>query len=132
LNLETIEPLESLGIRLIECTSDTATFEVPMRGNQNDKGTLFAGSQYSGLVICGWYLVSHWAQEQNIGTKVAIKDCQVSYPNAAYSGVKTVATFSKRPDKRPSGHWRALVQVTATDEEGQITAVMNGDYRVLA
>lgn len=132
MNLDAIEPLKSLGIELIKCSEDTASFSVPIQGNQNDKGTLFAGSQYSGLVICGWYLASHWAQSQGLGSKVAIKSCNVTYPNAATTSIKTIATFTNTPDKRPSGHWRAMITVVGVDENGLETSKLTGDYRVLA
>lgn len=131
MNLDAIEPLTSLGIALIECSDDSASFTVPMQGNQNDKGTLFAGSQYSGLVICGWYLASHWSQSQGLGSKVAIKNCNVTYPNAATTSIKTIASFTQMPDKRPSGHWRALIKVVGVDENGVETSKLTGDYRVL-
>ncbi len=131
LNLDAIEPLQALGIQLLTATDTEVQFRVPAQGNFNDKGTVFAGSQYSGLVIAGWYLASHWAQSQQQGEKVAIKDCQVSYPAAAMSDLTVTARFIERPDRRPSGHWRAQIRVEARDETNQVTATLIGDYRIL-
>jgi thioesterase domain-containing protein len=131
MNLEAIEPLRSMGISLVGATESEAEFFLPLTGNTNDKGTLFAGSQYSGLVICGWYLTSQWATSQNLSEKVAIKDCHVTYPKAAVSDCRVIARFKQTPDQRPSGHWRALVEVSAIDEAGDVVSTLSGDYRVL-
>jgi thioesterase domain-containing protein len=131
LNLDAILPLQPQGIRLLKATDTEVSFHVPLDPNINDKGTLFAGSQYSGLVISGWYLASQWAKSQNLGEKVAVKDCSVSYPKAALSDITATAVFKQAPDKRPSGHWRVLVEVTGIDEQGGITSVLKGDYRII-
>lgn len=135
MNLAAIEPLEKLGIKLIECDGQQASFKLPLAGNRNDKGTLFAGSQYSALVISGWYLASQWASENaaelKLSEQVAIKDCHVSYPKAASTGVIATARFIETPDLRPSGHWRARIEVTASDEHNDVCSRLIGDYRLL-
>ena len=131
MNLDAIEPLHALGIKLLTQSDASAEFCVPLHGNKNDKGTLFAGSQYSGLVICGWYLAGHWASRHQLGEKVAIKDCHVTYPLPALTDLTVTATFQEPPDQRPSGHYRALIVVEAKDTEGNVTSVLRGDYRIL-
>ena len=131
MNLAAIEPLESLGIELLQCNTEQSEFRIPLVKNRNDKGTLFAGSQYSALVLAGWYLASYWAESQGLSDKVAIKDCQVSYPKAALSDLSVRASFRESPQKRPSGHWRALIDVVARDSEGEVVSTLSGDYRIL-
>lgn len=131
MNLDAIEPLRSMGIKLTQSSDSEAEFFLPLSGNTNDKGTLFAGSQYSGLVICGWYLASQWATNHGLSEKVAIKDCHVTYPKAAVSDCRVIARFKNEPDQRPSGHWRALIEVSAIDEAGDVVSTLAGDYRIL-
>ena len=131
MNLDAIEPLTSLGIQLISVKDDQVCFVVPVDGNKNDKGTVFAGSQYSGLVICGWYLASQWAHKQGLGEKVAIKDCHVRYPLPAITDITVTASFLETPDIRPSGHYRALIHVEGKNTQGSITSVLRGDYRII-
>ncbi len=131
MNLEAIEPLQKLGITLKQCDGETAVFSLPFTGNRNDKNTLFAGSQYSALVIAGWYLAGFWAQENNLGDKVAVKDGQVSFPKAAVSDLEVIARFKHLPDKRPSGYWRADIIVEAYDSDNEVVSRFVGDYRVL-
>lgn len=131
MNLEAIEPLSALGIQLQSASTERVVFDIPLVGNRNDKGTLFAGSQYSALVLAGWYLATQWSAGQGLGDKVAIKDCQVSYPKAALSAVTVTAQFRAAPDQRPSGHWRAQIQVQGVDAEGDLVGELTGDYRIL-
>ncbi|WP_320824252.1 YiiD C-terminal domain-containing protein [Reinekea sp.] len=131
MNLLAIEPLQHLGIELVHCTETEAVFSLPLVGNRNDKATVFAGSQYSVLVLAGWYLTSSWSSGQQLGSKVAIKDCHVQYPKAAVTDLRIVARFVSPPDQRPSGHWRALLVVEARDALGELVSQFTGDYRIL-
>lgn len=131
MNLDRIEPLAKLGIELVDSTDDATWFRIPLSGNKNDKGTLFAGSQYSALVLAGWYHTSQWASKHQLSERVAIKDCHVTYPKPAQSDLAVKAKFVDEPDQRLSGHWRARVIVEAMDEDGEVAGRLEGDYRVL-
>lgn len=131
MQLEYIEPLAKLGIEWVSSDDAHALFRMPLQGNRNDKGTVFAGSQYAALVVAGWYHTARWAGQQGLPEQVAIKDSQVSYPKAARSDLDIEARFTAPPDRRPSGHWRARVKVTARDDSADVVAVLTGDYRIL-
>lgn len=131
MQLEHIEPLAKLGIEWVSSDDNSTRFRMPLQGNRNDKGTVFAGSQYAALVIAGWYHTARWAGLQGLPEQVAIKDAQVRYPKAALSDLVVLARFTAPPDVRPSGHWRALIEVSGRDASGEIVAVLTGDYRVL-
>ena len=131
MKLDKIEPLVKLGIKLQRCDDQQAVFSLPLIGNRNDKATMFAGSQYSALVVAGWYLVGYWAELNGLGDRVAIKDGQVSYPKAAESDLTVCARFEQPPEIRPSGHWRVLVSVEASDAEGELVSRFTADYRIL-
>ncbi|PTY36969.1 hypothetical protein BGP77_06700 [Saccharospirillum sp. MSK14-1] len=131
MKLEQIEPLTALGIELVASETDRTEFRIPLAGNRNDKGTLFAGSQYSALVLSGWYHSGTWAEQHELGDTVAIRDCQVRYPKPATSDLTVTARFDAEPDQRPSGHWRAPVRVEARDADGELVAELIGDYRIL-
>jgi len=131
MKLDQIEPLAALGIDLVASDANQSRFYIPLNGNRNDKGTLFAGSQYSALVLAGWYHSGAWAEQHQLGDTVAIRDCQVRYPKPATSDLSVVAQFEAEPDQRPSGHWRARVKVEARDTAGELVAELIGDYRII-
>lgn len=131
MKLDRIEPLAALGIELLESNADETRFRIPLIGNRNDKGTLFAGSQYAALVLAGWYHSGSWGERQGLGDTVAIRDCQVRYPKPALGDLSVTARFEAEPDRRPSGHWRAQVRVEARDENDVLVSELIGDYRLL-
>jgi hypothetical protein len=131
INLDSIEPLAKLGIEWVSEDATQTCFRIPLHGNRNDKGTLFAGSQYTALVITGWYHTANWAVREGLSEQVAIRDSRVSYPKAAISDLTVQARFVEPPDLRPSGHWRAQIEVEACDDAGDVVARLTGDYRVL-
>ena len=45
-----------MGLRVVAANAQGVTVQIPIEPNRNDKGTLFAGSSYSGLVLAGWML----------------------------------------------------------------------------
>jgi thioesterase domain-containing protein len=129
---ERIEPLASLGIEWLDSSDEATRCRIPLAGNRNDKGTFFAGSQYSALVLAGWYHAALWARAQGLGDKVAIKEGSVRYPKAAMTDLTVTARFQQPPDLRPSGHWRARVESVAVDATGDLAAVLISDYRILS
>lgn len=131
MKLDRIEPLAKLGIEWVDTDADRSRFRIPLAGNRNDKGTLFAGSQYSALVAAGWYHTSHWAQLNRLSDPVAIKDSRVVYAKPAETDLTVEARFDGTPDQRASGHWRARVIVEAIDDAGDVVARLDADYRVL-
>ncbi|MEJ2045244.1 MAG: YiiD C-terminal domain-containing protein [Reinekea sp.] len=131
MNLDAIEPLQPLGIKVKSCDGERAVITMPQQGNLNDKKTIFAGSQYSAMVIAGWYLAGTWAEQNGLGDKVAIKDGQVSYPKAAVGDLEAIAQFQQPPEKRPSGHWRVEILVEAFDSDGDVVSRFVADYRIL-
>ena len=44
---------EGLHVQVVEVAEDHVTVRIPMAGNGNDKGTMFAGAAYSALVVAG-------------------------------------------------------------------------------
>ncbi len=129
IELDKIEPLKALGIEFVRSDDEGAEFVIPLVGNRNDKGTLFAGSQYSALVLCGWYLASEYTDKHHAGFKVAIKNSDVSFPLPATSDLRVIAQFVQAPDERPNGNIRMLVNVRAIDSDGQTVSSISGDYR---
>lgn len=53
-----IIPVEYMGIRIDQYDGNTITLSAPLSSNSNDKGTAFAGSIYSTLVLSGWSLIT--------------------------------------------------------------------------
>lgn len=128
---ERVEPVARLGLSVADDTVDTVAINVPLDGNKNDKNTMFAGSQFSGMVLAGWRLASNWAIEQGIGVPVVIKSTQMEFMRPVDSELHCVAVLMEPPSQGKSGNWKLDIKVEARDDQGTVCAILRGDYRVL-
>lgn len=129
--IEGIQPVESLGLSLQEDHLDRVVIQVPLEGNLNDKNTMFAGSQFSGMVLAGWRLASNWAADMGERFPVVIKSTQMDFSAPVIGKLNCVAKLDKPAKRRKSGNWKLKITVEARAENGEICAILRGDYRVL-
>lgn len=129
--LNRVEPVGRLGLSLKTDSQDGVVIDVPLAGNKNDKDTMFAGSQFSGMVLAGWKLASNWAVEQGIEVPVVIKSTHMDFLRPVETTLHCSAQLSDAPSQGRSGNWKLEIRVEACDETGAICAVLQGDYRVL-
>lgn len=128
---ERVEPVARLGLSVADDRVDTVAIDVPLDGNKNDKNTMFAGSQFSGMVLAGWRLASNWAIAQGIGVPVVIKSTQMEFMRPVDSALHCVAVLVEQPSQGKSGNWKLDIRVEARDGQGTVCAILRGDYRVL-
>ena len=67
-----IPAVGALRLEVVYADSSRVAVRIPADGNGNDKGTLFAGSLYSGLVLAGWCLAMERVRKPMGG------DCQLA------------------------------------------------------
>ena len=60
--LLSIEPYVSLGLEALEIGEECTRIAVPLAGNRNDKGTMFAGSIGAAMMLAGWRMCVAWAE----------------------------------------------------------------------
>ena len=93
--------IPSVGAMRLEVVSVDAArvaVRIPADGNGNDKGTLFAGVLYSGLVLAGWCLAMARARESGfVRPWAAIVDAQVTYAKPLRADAEAVAVFAEEP-----------------------------------
>jgi len=129
--LDGIQPVESLGIELKENHLDRVVLMVPLQGNLNDKMTMFAGSQFSGMVLAGWRLASNWASDMAENHPVVIKSSNIDFFNPVKSDLECIASLERKPKQGNSGNWKLKVRVEAKNAQGEVLAVLTGNYRIL-
>lgn len=129
--LDGIQPVDSLGITLLENHLDRVVMQVPLQGNLNDKMTMFAGSQFSGMVLAGWRLASNWAADADKNAPVVIKSTKMDFSLPVDGDLICIATLDKPAKAGRSGNWKLKITVEARTASGELCAVLHGDYRVL-
>ena len=112
--------IPSVGAMRLEVVSADAArvvVRIPADGNGNDKGTLFAGVTYSGLVLAGWCLAMARARESGFARPwAAIVDAHVTYAKPLRADAEAVAVFAEEPHLVPGARNWAHVSVSIGDE----------------
>ena len=120
LNSRICADIPSVGGMHLEVVSADATrvvVRIPAAGNGNDKGTLFAGALYSGLVLAGWCLAMARARESGfVRPWAAIVDAHVTYAKPLRADAEAVAVFSEVPHLVPGARNWASVSVSIGSE----------------
>jgi len=85
----------------------------PLRPNINDKGTAFAGSISSLLVLAGWGLVTLRLKEAGIQAEVVVSKSETDYRNPVRSDMRSIAEVS-------NGQIDPLISDLAENQRGRI------------
>ncbi len=87
-----IVPAQAMGISISDYSSETLELTAPLAPNINDKGTAFAGSISSLLVLAGWGLVTLKLREAGIQAEVVVSKSETHYKRPIRSDMHTTAT----------------------------------------
>lgn len=124
--LKDIPVVNGMGLRVESADAQSVTIRIPIEPNRNDKGTLFAGSSYSGLVLAGWLLAMNRARTSGFADPwAAVVDAHVHYAKPIRETVHATATFVDEPHLVPGARNWAQIRVTVDDR-----LVFEGRYAV--
>ena len=105
-----------MGLRVVAANAQGVTVQIPIEPNRNDKGTLFAASSYSGLVLAGWMLAMERAKASGFKRPwVAVVDAHVHYAKPIREDVLAKAEFAEEPNLVPGARNWAKVKVTVDE-----------------
>ena len=77
--LNDIIPAQAMQISVSDDSGETLELTAPLPPNLNDKGTAFAGSITSLLVLAGWGLITQRLQEAGIQAEVVVSKSETDY-----------------------------------------------------
>lgn len=116
----------AMGLSIVTSGDASVTMRIPLSGNANDKGTLFAGSSYSALVLAGWMLAMNHARTSGFANPwAAIVDAHVHYAKPMREDLVVTAVFAEPPNLVPGARNWAKIRVTAAD-----AILFDGTYAV--
>ena len=108
-----IPSVGNMRLEIVSADAARVAVRIPADGNGNDKGTLFAGVLYSGLVLAGWCLAMARARESGfVHPWAAIVDAQVTYAKPLRADAEAVAVFAEEPYLVPGARNWAHVSVS--------------------
>ena len=114
---EKIPLARAMGLEVLSADADSVTVRIPLGTNANDKGTLFAGASYSGLVLAGWTLAMNRAFASGFEKPwAAVVDAHVHYAKAIAEEVVARAEFAEAPNLVPGARNWAKVRVTVGEK----------------
>jgi thioesterase domain-containing protein len=89
--LRKIKPAQALQIAVAGYSSGRLELAAPLAPNLNDKGTAFAGSISSMLVLAGWGLVTLHLREAGIQAEVVVSKSETDYKRPVRAELRGVA-----------------------------------------
>lgn len=88
-----IVPAQAMEIEVASYNKNELVLCAPLEKNSNDKGTFFAGSIYSTVVLSGWALVTMMLADRGIEAEVVIATSNIDYTAPAKNDVEAHASL---------------------------------------
>lgn len=103
-------------IEVLSADDECVKVKIPMEGNSNDKGTMFAGVSYSALVVAGWCLAMNKAYECGFENPwAAITDARCTYKKALREDSIATAEFLEPANPIPGERNWLKVKASISD-----------------
>jgi len=115
-------------MELTECTDATASMGIHLDGNRNDKNTMFAGSIYSVMVLCGWTLARYICDKRRDDYDVVIKESTNVFVKPVHSNCVARASLLARPVQKKNNNLSMNINIELLDENSQKCAELSGTY----
>ena len=129
-----IPVLGHMGLRVVEAAPGRAAAEVPIEGNANHVGTMYAGVLYSVAEVLGGIIGTASFEATRFAT--IVKGAQIRYWRPARATVRASAALDDDTIARvaavaaANGKADFALDVTVTDAEGIVVATLSGDYQL--
>jgi thioesterase domain-containing protein len=126
--LQKIVPYKTLGLNLVELIDEEVSMSIDLPPNINDKGTMFAGSIYSALVLSGWTLARHLFHKTGGEFDVVIKESTNSFIKPVRSSAIAKAYKAAELSEAKNGNKSLSIEVVFIDSDEEICAKLNATY----
>jgi thioesterase domain-containing protein len=126
--LKTIIPYKTLGMNVESESDDAMTLGISLTENLNDKKTMFAGSIYSAMVLCGWALAYKILNNDIKAYDVVIKKSDIKYLLPVKTDAQAIAIFNGNIITKKNGNKSAYIIVQLRDAENTLCSEFEGEY----
>ena len=126
--LTKIQPYVSLNMKLTECTDTSASMSIHLDRNRNDKNSMFAGSIYSAMVLCGSTLARYICDKRADDYDVVIKESTNVFVKPVHSDCVARASLIARPVRKKNNDLSMNINIELLDENSRKCAELSGTY----
>ena len=131
--LDHIAPVKALEIESVVRADGGVELHAPLEPNCNDKGSAFAGSLSSLLVLAGWATVTRRLQAETLAADVMVVESQTRFLRPARSDLRSDAELADLEGLLTSLRAKARGRIEATCQVysgGELCAEMTASYAV--
>ena len=126
--LNSIKPFGSLGLSVEDGGDGVVSMRIPLSENFNDKKTMFAGSIYSAMVVCGWTVAYRTLNADEKEYDVVIRQSDIDYLRPVRTDARAVAIIDGEITVKPNGKISVPVSVNLSDTSNMLCARFRGEY----
>jgi thioesterase domain-containing protein len=126
--LEKIKPYDTLGMKLANESDDSIVMTMLLDENINDKSTMFAGSIYSVMVLCGWALAFKTFNSGETPFDAVIKKSVIEYVRPVKTDAAVTAKKGGDVVIKRNGNKSLRIEAELQDSSGCVCAVFDGEY----
>jgi len=123
---------KAMRLRVEFAPPHTARVRAPLAPNRNDKGTAFAGSIFSALVLAPWSLLTALLKERGIEADVMVYRCDVKYLQPVRAGFVAECAAPTAHRKLTALPARVTLTSVIRAPDGKPAATFRGSYYVRA
>lgn len=106
----------------------SVVLHIPLNENFNDKNTMFAGSIYSAMVLCGMTCAYRILNGDSETYDIVIKHADVNYRIPVKTDARAFADQDGEAAIKANGNASVFISVQLKDSEDKICAVFKGEY----
>ncbi len=80
-----------MGISILSCNENSLVAEAPLKENQNDKGTGFAGSLYSLCALSSWGFIRSLLIDKNLNCDIMMHTSEIVFQKPVLDDITAIA-----------------------------------------
>ena len=121
-----IPAADNVGLREV----DTGV-HIPLACNANDKGSLFAGSIFSGATLAAYRATERLFASRGLTGDLVAKTASINYLKRIVSDGLAQATPVSEPVLKPNGNYTVTMRVRVVNTDGMCGAELSAEFILL-
>jgi hypothetical protein len=104
---------------------------IPLSSNNNDKGSLFAGSLFSGATLAAYRATERLFEGRGLKGELVAKTASINYLKRITTDGLAVASPVAEPLLKPNGNYTVTMRARVTDTAGVVGAELTAEFILL-